>query len=431
MIQLNTILLILVFTAIIVAIFLFLNKRGNQEENTEKIVRQLREAYAHDVLVLKEDFERQRREMRDDFERRAEKLSQQSLLQYQAFSAKALNDERNSLVQENRRQLNDMLEPMRQHIEGFKELVTRSYDNENKERSMLSGRIDQLMQLNRTIGDEARNLAEALRGNSKIQGDWGEMILETLLEQSGLEKDIHFKTQLTRDADGKVIYSEEGTQLRPDVVVSLPGNRSLIIDSKVSLNAFVDYMGAEDSSERKKLGQKHLESVKRHIKELGVKHYQTVVKGASEQVIMFMPSENAYVLAVRLDPKLWKLAMDNHVTLASPAHLFSIMQLTAQLWREDAQDRNVRNIAKEAGALYDKLCGFLDSFREIDKNIQKAQESYRTAYSRLAQGKGNAIGRAEKMKQLGAVTTRSIPADVASDATAADTIESNDEPDMP
>ena len=269
--------------------------------------------------------------------------------------------------------------------------------------------IERLVKLNETIGEEARNLTSALKGNSKVQGDWGEMILETLLENAGLERGINFETQLTRDSGGNVLKNDEGKLLRPDVLIKLPDNHSIIVDSKVSLTAFIDYCNAEDENVRIVAGKKHLQSVYAHIDELYAKMYQNNLKGAADYVMMFIPNESAYIAAVQLDINLWKYAYERGVIIVSPTHLFSVMSIVSQLWRQDKQNRNAMMIAERGGKLYDKLVLFMDSFEKVGKSIDDAMTSYNKSFNQLRTGKGNVLRQAEDMKALGAKASKSLP----------------------
>jgi DNA recombination protein RmuC len=411
---------ILIFAAIVVAIILSVRRRSGSaketRENMETLVRSMRESHEHEMELMRKNYEEQRRDLRDDFNRRIEALKAETASEYRDLSQQILRAESDRLSRQNVDQLGAMLTPFKERLESFRQLVVDSYDKENQARSSLSGQVEQLMKLNQVISREAHDLTTALKGDSKTQGDWGEMVLETLLEQAGLTRDVHFHVQATRDAYGNTLRNEEGNLLRPDVVLHLPDHKDLIVDSKVSLSAFADYCATNDPKEQEVLGRKHLESVKKHIKELADKKYQDNLKNAGDHVLMFMPTENAYLLAIRLDPTLWRYAYENRVAIVSPTHLFSVVQIISQLWKQDDQNRHVIRIAEEGGKLYDKLCTFCVSFEKISTALTQARRSYDDAYKTLATGHGNAISKAMKMREMGAKATKTFPTAIAEDA---------------
>lgn len=327
----------------------------------------------------------------------------------EALSQKLAVGQADRISAQSNREMQNVVEPLRRHLENFDRLMRESADRENSARAQLKGQIDSLIALNQSIGDEARQLTQALKGDSKVQGDWGEMQLTTLLEQAGLEQGIHFRTQVTRDESGRVIRSEEGGDLRPDVIVNLPDDKKLIIDSKVSLTAYADYASAEDKEQRRTAARRHLDSVRKHIRELAAKHYPDSIQGACDQSLMFLPLEGAFTLAVSLDADLLRFAASLKVAIVTPVHLYSVVQLAAQLWRQDAQDRNTLEIAQAGGRLYDKLAIFLETFDKVGETLRRSQEQYDQARKQISTGKGNLLSRAEKLRALGAKTTKTLP----------------------
>lgn len=306
-------------------------------------------------------------------------------------------------------QLGKILSPLRDNIEQFRKTVTESYSNEARERFSLQERIKDLMELNKSIGKEARELTEALRGNSKVQGDWGEMILETILEKSGLKKGLHFTVQQTTDCDGNTLKNERGNYLRPDVVVNYPDGRCMVIDSKVSLTAYVNLVNAENSAQAENFGKQHLNSVRQHIRELADKNYQEYVGDKkTDFVMMFIPNEAAYLTAMNLAPDLWQEAYDKRVIIISPTHLISALKLVEQLWRQDDIKRNVLSIADESGKMYDKFVGFVDDLQKIRKSFDSTSSMMDEAMKKLKTGTGNLIRRAENIKKMGAKATKAL-----------------------
>ncbi|MDY5018893.1 MAG: DNA recombination protein RmuC, partial [Sodaliphilus sp.] len=272
----------------------------------------------------------------------------------------------------------------------------------------LKQQIKDLSDMNRNIGQEAKELTLALRGDSKVQGDWGEMVLKQILDMSGLQEGVNYETQMTREADGSVLKGEDGGRLRPDVVFFMPDNKRLVIDSKTSLTAYVEYVNAADEASRAEALRRHLASVRKHVDELANKKYQTI-KDSADFVMMFVPNEPAYMLAMSGDASLWEYAYKRQVVMVSPTHLISVVKLISQLWARDRQSKNAIAIADEAGKMYDKLVGFLADMEQVGKAIDGAQKAHAEALKKLSEGKGNLIGRANKIKDLGAKATKLLP----------------------
>jgi DNA recombination protein RmuC len=292
---------------------------------------------------------------------------------------------------------------MKENFELFRRTITESYDREARERFSLADRIKELMELNRVISDETHRLTDALKGNSKMQGDWGEMILENILERSGLERGREFEVQQTT-------VNESGARLRPDVIINYPGGRKIIIDSKVSIQAYLAMLDTTDPEKAAALGKAHITSIKNHITELRNKRYQDYVGDDKiDFVMMFIPHEGAYLAAMQLDPTLWQTAYDSRVLIISPTHLMSVVKLVEQLWRHDRQTRNAITIAEEAGRMLDKFRGFIEDMDKMDRNINSLRDSWNSAFGKLASGNGNLIGRAEKLRKLGVKATKDLP----------------------
>jgi DNA recombination protein RmuC len=346
-------------------------------------------ARAEERLQLSET-ERQRE--RNDLENRFKAIANDILL----------NNSR-EISQQNTTRLNEVLQPMKENFELFRRTITESYDREARERFSLADRIKELMELNRVISDETHRLTDALKGNSKMQGDWGEMILENILERSGLERGREFEVQQTT-------INESGARLRPDVIINYPGDRKIIIDSKVSIQAYLAMLDTTDPEKAAALGKAHIASIKNHITELRNKRYQDYVGDDKiDFVMMFIPHEGAYLAAMQLDPTLWQTAYDSRVLIISPTHLMSVVKLVEQLWRHDRQTRNAITIAEEAGRMLDKFRGFIDDMDKMDRNINSLRDSWNNAFGKLSSGNGNLIGRAEKLRKLGVKATKDLP----------------------
>ncbi len=340
------------------------------------------------------------------------KLQMESELRFKNLANEILATQTEKLRQNNELRLGEILKPLKDNISEFRKTVLDTYTNETKERYALSKHIQDLMALNTSIGKDARDLTEALKGNSKIQGDWGEMVLESILEKSGLIKDENYFVQVSRNENGELLTDTDGRALRPDVVVCLPDKKYIVIDSKVSLTAYTNYVNADTEEERLNAGKAHVASVRKHIKELENKKYQDYVGVSADNridyVLMFIPNEHAYLVAMSLDKQLWQDAYDKRIVVISPAHVISTLRLIAQLWTRDRQTKNALKIATESGKLYDKFVGFLDDMKNIEDYIGKAQNAYSSAYKKLATGNGNLISKVESLKALGARTTKSL-----------------------
>lgn len=405
-----------VIIVLLIAVLIFLcvvvvkmKKEQSDDVLIESQRKQMTESLNRQIDLLTRQHARQIEMLTAKYEQQNEALRQEMMLQFNVLASDVLKRNSESLKEANSEQIDALLRPLKENIESFKKTISEGYVKETSSRKLLEVQIERLVKLNETIGEEARNLTSALKGNSKVQGDWGEMILETLLENAGLERGINFETQLTRDSGGNVLKNDEGKLLRPDVLIKLPDNHSIIVDSKVSLTAFVDYCNAEDENVRIVAGKKHLQSVYAHIDELYAKMYQNNLKGAADYVMMFIPNESAYIAAVQLDINLWKYAYERGVIIVSPTHLFSVMSIVSQLWRQDKQNKNAMLIAERGGKLYDKLVLFMDSFEKVGKSIDDAMTSYNKSFNQLRTGKGNVLRQAEDMKALGAKASKSLP----------------------
>ena len=377
--------------------------REREQLNREKGDLQARnQVLVENMEVQKQEVQRVRQEMSNEF-----KVLANEILQEKSKSFSEMNRER----------LAEVLNPLKERLEGFKKTVEETYNSEARERFSLKEQIKELVERSETIGVEAKQLTQALRGDSKIQGDWGEMILESILEKSGLEKDREYFIQETlRDEEGHTIQSADGHKMRPDVIIRYPGgeNHQMVIDSKVSLTAYVNYVNAETPEEAAVALKQHLASVKKHIDELAGKSYQDYV-GKGDHVMMFVPNEAAYLAAMQADHALWQYAYDRKVLLLSPTNLIAALKLVADLWQRDKQTRNAIDIAEEGGKLYDKFAGFVDDMEKIGKALGTANTTYGEAMKKLKTGTGNLIGRVEKLKGMGVKAKKNLPTTTADD----------------
>ena len=322
--------------------------------------------------------------------------------------ATTIFDEKSKAMNENNRtQLGDILTPFKSDLENLKKTINDCYIGEMSEVKSLKEQVKDLTDLNTTIGREAKELTLALKGNSKVQGDWGEMLLKQLLEKSGLEEGVNYVLQATENEDGSKIKSDEGGQLRPDAIFYLPEGKSLIIDSKVSLTAYADYINAT-AEEQPAMLAAHLRSIKVHIDELARKEYPKYVKNSADFVMMFVPNEGAYLAALNADKELWENAYNRHIVIISPTHLISVLKLMYQLWMRDKQTKNALKIADETGKLYDKFVNFVGDLEDIGKHLDKANAVYEEAFKKFSTGKGNLLSRVEGIRELGVKTAKKL-----------------------
>ena len=329
--------------------------------------------------------------------------------------ATSIFDEKSKTMSENNRtQLGDILTPFKSDLENLKKTINDCYIGEMSEVKSLKEQVKDLTDLNNTIGREAKELTLALKGNSKVQGDWGEMLLKQLLEKSGLEEGVNYVLQATENEDGSKIKGESGGQLRPDAIFYLPEGKNLIIDSKVSLTAYTDYINASLEEQPAMLAA-HLRSMKSHIDELARKEYPKYVKNSADFVMMFVPNEGAYMAALNADKELWESAYNRHVVIISPTHLLSVLKLMYQLWMRDKQTKNALKIADETGKLYDKFVGFVDDLEEINRHLGKASTAYEAAYNKLSTGRGNLISKIEGIRELGVTTAKRLKIEAEKD----------------
>ena len=338
-----------------------------------------------------------------------DKLSEQLKLEMEALAERVMRNNSLQMVQRNEEKMVEILAPLKNDLGDFKKKVEETYEKESKERFSLGKEIDRLVKMSEQVSQEANNLSTALKGNSKMQGNWGEMILESILEHSGLTKGREYVTQeFIRDQAGNIIKDDLGHGLQPDVIISYPDQRKVIIDSKVSLVAWEQYVSEPDIMKQELVMKSHIASLRNHIDGLSRKNYPKYA-AALDYVLLFVPIEPAFLEALKSDTGLWKTAYDKKILLVSPTNLLVVLKIIADLWKVEKQNRNAIEIADKAGALYDKFVLFTDSLEEVGSKIEDAQKSYEKAFKQLVTGRGNITGKVEELKKMGASAGKQLP----------------------
>ena len=348
-----------------------------------------------------------------------EKLSEQKLSyeqsqaklnkDFELIANKILEEKSTKFVEQNRTNLDMILNPLKENIKAFEDKVEKVYKAESDERNILKGVISELQIQSKMIQEDANNLTKALKGDSKKQGNWGEVILEKVLERSGLVRDQEYRIQASH-------VSAEGSRFQPDVVIDLPDNKHLVVDAKVSLVAYERSVSADTDEEREGYVKQHLASIKNHIQELSSKNYQDLYKiNSPDFVLLFVPIESSFSIAVQKDAELFNFAWDRRVVIVSPSTLLATLRTIASMWKQERQNRNVLEIARLSGSMYDKFVGFISDMENIGKHIKNGHDAYEKALNKLSEGSGNLVNTSEKIKKLGAKTTKQIETKYLSD----------------
>ncbi len=351
-------------------------------------------------------------------ERRGARLRMDELKEAKDTMQKEFKALASQIMEENSRRFGDLskerveavLKPLQQQVHDFRRRIDAVHSEETKEMAALLTEVKTLKELNQRIGEEAHNLTRALKGESKKQGIWGEMVLERVLEASGLRKGEEYEREVS-------LKDEQNRRFRPDVVVHLPDDRDIVIDAKTSLKAYERYVNAQTPEEQARYATMHVASIRGHIKELSDKRYANLSKiHTLDFVFMFMPIEGALTLALEKDPSLYDEAFKKHIVLVSPTTLLVALRAVENTWKHARQSRNAMKIAAHAGALYDKFVGFIEDMEKIGKQLSSTQKSYEAAWSKLSAGRGNLVSRAMELEELGAKTAKRIPKELADSA---------------
>lgn len=399
------------------------NKSLLAEQNCVHLSEQLDAARADNERIGKSlgDLQEQYSELRSRYAasreqtaaltRELETEKNESGQRFKSIADQVLKETSKEMKTSGEQRISEILSPLAKNIDEFRKFMTDSFRSEAEGRATLKAHIETLRDINSTIGKEARELTIALRGNSKIQGDWGEMILTTLLEKSGLQEGIHYTVQQTRDDENRTLRGDEGRLLRPDVVICYPDGKKIVIDSKVSLTAFTEMVNAEDENSRNIFRAQHLKSVRKHVDELSSKDYPKAIGSdvSADFALMFIPHEPAYLAAMESDNSLWEYAYSRRVVIVSPTHLLSVLRLLSQVWQQDKINRNTLRIAEESGKMLDVLFSFKDDMDNIEKALENARAAHDKAIKHLFTGNGNVAKRASTLLELGAKAKKSLP----------------------
>lgn len=373
---------------------------NQQRERNEAELRRLTAECAALAAELQENRDNQQQRL-DDLQGARNELR----AQFSELATKIFDEREQRFAETSQQRLGQLLDPLKERIQAFEKRVDESYQQEARERFSLSKELERLQQLNQRLGDEATNLTRALKGQ-KTQGNWGELVLERVLEHAGLEKGREYHTQVSLKGAG-------GERFQPDVLIRLPGDRQVIVDAKVSLSAYQQYVAAVDEPIRQQALKQHLISLRSHLKGLSGKDYQRLEGLHSlDFVLLFVPIEAAFAAALQAEPDLFREAFEQQVVIVSPTTLLATLRVIDSLWRQERQGQNAREIAERAGQLYDKFVAFVADLDEMGSRLQQLDKAYASARNKLVDGRGNLIGRVENLKLLGARASKSLPGEL-------------------
>lgn len=390
-----------------------LEKVSSESEAKITLITKEKEALLEAERAKSTELEKQLAEISADYRNLKEKLDEQKgeiaqmqeqlKTQFENLANKILEEKSEKFTKQNRENLDQLLAPLGLKLEEFKKKVEDTYNEENKDRATLKEQIRRMAEMNQQMSEDAKNLTKALKGDSKTQGNWGEVILERILERSGLTKGREYEVQQSAT-------TEDGRRLQPDVVVHLPEEKYLIVDSKVSLTAYERFASADDTEEAESFLKQHIASIRSHVKGLSAKNYQQIHGDRSPDfVLLFIPIEPAFAAALQADGNLYYEAFDQNIVIVSPSTLLATLATISSVWKQEYRNENVREIAKRGGALYDKFVLFLESMDEIGTRIKQTQSSYEEAVQRLSKGRGNVIRQVEMLKEMKVDSTKQLP----------------------
>jgi DNA recombination protein RmuC len=385
-------------------VFFFLQRTLQKKEILEEKLRELQVENAvlqQNSLHLEEKITFQKQE----WEQMGKKFSNE----FELLANAIFEEKSRKFSLQNKENIQELLNPLGKELALFRDKVQETYDRESKERFSLASKVKELATLNQMISEEARNLTNALKGNAKIRGNWGEAILETILQNSGLERNRHYVVQeFLTDLSGGYLLGPDGKKMQPDLTINYPDDRKVIVDSKVSLLSYELYCSSEEESVQTRALKDHVRAVRTHIDQLSAKQYESYAK-VLDFVIMFVPIEAAYITAVQYDPNLWEYAYKKRILLISSSNLIAALKMIKDLWVRDDQTKNAMEIANRGGLLYDKFVSFVGALDEMGKYLDRSKEACDSAMKQLYSGKGNLIGQVEKLRKLGVAAKSQIP----------------------
>ena len=371
-----------------------LQKEGSRDREQLLEVNAQKAALQSDLLHLNEKLKSQKEEL--------EQLQEQFTVRFKNLAQEILEEKSKKFTEQNKTNIGDLLSPLKEKIEKFEKRVEETHINSVKWNSSLSEQIKNLRELNVQITKEAENLTKALKGDSKAQGNWGEMQLETILEKAGLQKDVHYYKEQN-------FKNEEGANQRLDYIVKLPDDKTLVLDSKVSLTAYSNYFDAETEQEKDRYLKEHLLSINSHIKNLGEKNYQQLYEITQpDYVMMFVANEPALTMALKEDQELYEKALNRNIVLVSTTTLLATLRTISYIWKQDLQNKNALEIARQAGSLYDKFANFTEDLIKVGKSIETTQKVYQEAAKKLYDGQDNLVRKTERLRELGAKASRQM-----------------------
>lgn len=386
----------------------FLQSRLNETTALNERLSAENSALKADNAALKVELGQERKHLNDKIEE-LKQVREEFTLQFKLISSDILKSQGADFARAQQETLGSLLTPLKEQIDSFKSRMETIHQVNTTNKGKMDEQLSRLLEMNKTLSDDARDLTNALKGNAKYQGDWGEMQLERVFEASGFLRNVHYRTQ-------ENFKDDEGANKRPDYVVDLPGGRRLIIDCKVSMNAYLRYVRAETPEDRKRFLSEHVQALRNHIRDLSSKNYQGQVKEMGlDYVFMFIPVEHAYIEALSTESDIYEQAYRNNIMVTTASSLLPILRTVENMWRLEKQNRNVQQIAETGGKLYDKLAGFVADMQAVDRALDRAKSSCTDAFRKLSEGNGNALRLAQKLKQQGAKTSKELPLPVDAD----------------
>jgi DNA recombination protein RmuC len=381
-----------------------LQEENSQTENELSAERDKSYNLNSDLSSLKADYSNLQQKLEEN-KAEVEHLQEKFTKEFENLANKIFDEKTSKFSEQSKTNLQEILNPLKERITEFQNKVEETNKDSISRTSALREQLQSLKDINRQMSDDAQNLVKALKGDTKAQGDWGEIQLERILERSGLRKGEEYSVQ-------ESFTSEDGSRKRPDVIINLPEKKKIIIDSKVSLVDYERFVSAEEDQKNIHL-KSFIGSVKKHIKELSEKEYQNLFEnGSLDFVLMFIPIEPAFSMAIQFGDNLYVDAYDKNIIIVSPSTLLATLRTIANIWKQEHQNKNVLEIAKQSGALYDKFVGFINDLIDVGNRMDQAKSSYEGAMKKLSDGSGNLVNRAEKIRELGAKTSKSLPQNI-------------------